>query len=116
MTSKFDAKEWFLKLSTENRFTPKKKKVNEKMCYVVNSGFVAHYASLETDMQRRQVRAFLLKSFKSLTSLKFGDKFNQPVDILENLTNLNTLIFGKSFDRPIEPLRSLINLKILKKH
>lgn len=65
MTSKFDAKEWFLKLSTENRFTPKRKRVQEQMCYVVNSGFVAHYASLETDMQRRQVRAFLLKSFKS---------------------------------------------------
>ena len=65
MASKFDAKEWFLKLSTENRFTPKKKKVDEKMCYVVNSGFVANYATLETDMQRRQVRAFLLKSFKS---------------------------------------------------
>lgn len=65
MASKFDAKEWFLKLSTENRFIPKKKKVNEKMCYVVNSGFVANYATLENDMHRRQVRAFLLKSFKS---------------------------------------------------
>ena len=36
-----------------------------KKCAVVNSGFVAHYATLENDMQRRQVRAFLLKSFKS---------------------------------------------------
>ena len=35
------------------------------MCFIVNSGFVAHYATLENDMQRRQVRAFLLKSFKS---------------------------------------------------
>ena len=62
--SKFDPREWYIKLIAENRFTPKKKNVEGKMCYVINSGFVAHYAGLETDMQKRQVRAFLLKSFK----------------------------------------------------
>ena len=30
MASKFDAKEWFLKLSTENRFTLRKRKSMKK--------------------------------------------------------------------------------------
>lgn len=65
MASNFDAREWYMKLLADSRFTPKKKTVDGKMCYVINAGFVANYAGLETDMQRRQVRAFLLKGFKS---------------------------------------------------
>lgn len=65
MASQFDAREWFMKLRTENRFAPKKKTVEGKLCYVVNTGFVSHYGGLDTEAKKRQVRAFLLKSFKN---------------------------------------------------
>ncbi len=42
MASNFDATEWYMKLLADSRFTPKKKTVDGKMCYVINAGFVAH--------------------------------------------------------------------------
>ena len=65
MATQFDAREWFMKLRAENRFAPKKKTVEGKSCYVVNTGFVSHYGGLSNEAKKRQVRAFLLKSFKS---------------------------------------------------
>lgn len=62
---KFDAREWYLKLKEDSRFSPQKKNVDGKIVFVVNSGFVANYSALETNIQKRQVRAFLSKNFKN---------------------------------------------------
>ena len=64
MASQFDAREWFMKLRTENRFAPKKKTVEGKSCYVVNTGFVSH-GGLDTETKKRQFAHFYLKVSKA---------------------------------------------------
>tara|TARA_Y100000389_G_scaffold2265_1_gene2276 strand:+ start:1171 stop:1899 length:729 start_codon:yes stop_codon:yes gene_type:complete len=61
--SNFEASEWYMTLSGENRFTPKKKKIAGKNVFVVNTGFVVQYSSLR-DFQKREVRRFLISNFK----------------------------------------------------
>lgn len=61
--SNFEASEWYMALSGENRFTPKKKKIDGKNVFVVNTGFVVQYSSLR-DFQKREVRRFLISNFK----------------------------------------------------
>jgi hypothetical protein len=61
--SNFEASEWYMALSGENRFTPKKKKVDGKNVFVINTGFVVQYSSLR-EFQKREVRRFLISNFK----------------------------------------------------